>query len=303
MNDFFHKYGKTLILAFEQGEKEYDEAALEEKKTSVEYYDGEADIRSFCLDKIGTHHPDRIYVEMNAMIPGLREQFPEIMHVAVSVCWFDWATLPLYFVNFRQMIQVMVSQSQQITFRDCPSKELLAPYSEAFRLMNHRASYLRQDPMGYHEKAFDLFLPFSLEENEITVTEDAYLPFWLDASDHPEHYDGKTLCFPDPLELRRIGNDGPFSSAKTGQNGILSAGRVVMTCCMADLQFMSFELVSESAGPGHDGTADAGHTPEGWVTFDALAKTGTGEYGRRILKLAPIRMTSARPPAELILKP
>ena len=49
------------------------------------------------------------------------------------------------------------------------------PYS-AFRLMNPDASYLRQDPMGYHEKAFSLFLPFSLDEDEITITEDWYLP-------------------------------------------------------------------------------------------------------------------------------
>ena len=280
LNDYFHKYGTTLILCFEQGEAEYDVQALQEKRTYVAYYEGETDIAGFCRDRIEEYRPDRIYVEMNTMMPGLREQFPENMHVTYVTTWIDWTTMKLYFVNFLQMINQMVSQSHQVTFRGCPSKELLAPYSQAFQLMNRKAVYLRQDPMGYHEKAFDLFLPYSLEDPEITITRNSFLPLWLDASEHPEHYEGKTLVFSDPLELRRRENDAPWS-----------AGRVVMTCCMADLQFMGFELTGETAA-ALDG---------GWICFRAVAQTGTAEYGRRVLKLSPVCISPAKPPKETIL--
>lgn len=278
-NDFFYKYGTTLILCFEQGEEEYDEEALSARRTSVAYYEGDEDVGAFCRRSIGRFRPDRIYVEMNIMMPDLREQFPDSMKVAFAVTWLDWATLPLYFLNFKQMIQKMVALSQQVTFRGCPSKELLVPYSQPFRLMNRKASYLRQDPMGYHERAFDRLLPFSLDANEITIAEGYYIYFWLDAFDHPEHYEGKTLRFSDPLELRRSGAGEPWS-----------AGRVVMVCCMADQQFMAFALED-----------DQDISYGGWVVFDAVARIGTDEYGQKRLKLQPIDSRRVRAPERLVL--
>lgn len=281
LQDYFHKYGTTLILCFEQGEQEYDIEKLAEKKTSVEYYEGETDLPGFCRDKIEKNQPDRIYVEMNIMMSGLRESFPEMMNITYITTRIDWTTLDLYILNFKQMIQQMVSESHQITFCNCPSKEQLASYSQIFRLMNHRATYLRQDPMGYHERAFDLFVPFSLDEPVIEINRERYLPFWLDAAEHPEHYEGKTLVFTDPVELRHIEESEPWS-----------AGRVVMTCCMADLQFMGFEITE----------GDPGFLNGGWVCLKALGMTGTAEFGRRVLKLKLISTEPAMPPEEWILQ-
>ena len=282
-NDFFHKYGTTLILCFEQGQSEYDLDLLSAKRTHVEFFEGMAepeDVAVFCQKNISKYQPDRIYAEMNIMMQGLRDMFPEIMNVTYVTTRIAWRTLKLYLDNFSPMMNEMVRASHQITFVDCPSKEILAPYSQTFRLMNRSASYLRQDPMGYHEKAFDIFVPFSLDRTEIVITENMYLPLWLDAADHPEHYDGKTLIFTDPLELRRQGENEPWI-----------AGRVVMTCCMADLQFMGFELSRE----------DTLSANSGWILLEALALPGTDRYGRRILKLQPLKTNSATPPESLIL--
>ena len=278
-NDYFYKYGTTLILCFEQGETPYDQALLSERRTTIAYYDGDRDIRDFCLCSIEDNNPDRIYVEMNTMTPGLRQQLPPCMQVGYAITWIDWATLPLYYANFKQLINQMVSDSQQVIFRGCPSRELLAPYSQGFRVMNQQAVYLRQDPMGYHEKAFDLFLPCSLEAPEITIDEGTFVPLWLDALDHPEHYEGKTVHITDPLELRREDTDSPWA-----------AGRVVMACCMADLQFMAFEITPEPDG-----------CTGGWVLLDAHVQVGTDAYGRKRMRLEPIRIHPASPPGNLIL--
>ena len=281
-SDYFYRYGSTLILSFEEGEAAYDTAALEAKRARVYLHDGAEDVGQFCLRAIRECRPDRIWVEMNAMMGGLRQQLPECMRVTYACTWIDWTTLGSYFANLRTMLKEMVAASRQVTFRCCPSKEALAPYAQAFEVMNPKASYLRQDPMGYHEKAFDLFLPFSVADAEITVSSAHYLPLWLDALEHPEHYEGKKLRFTDPLELRRL----PGREA-------LSAGRTVMVCCMADLQFMGFDLLE-------------GEVPvpeEGWITLSALARQGTAEYGRRVLKLSPLSVQSAPAPASGILSP
>lgn len=277
LNDTFYKHGTTLILCFEQGEAEFDEKALAERNASVAYHDREEDVSAFCTRCIEAYRPDRIYVEMNAMMQDLPSRLPESMRVSYAVTWIDWQTLPVYYVNFTQMIREMVSRSQQVVFRGCPAKELLEPYSQAFRLMNQKASYLRQDPMGYHEKAFDLFLPFSPEDREITVTEDRFVPLWLDALDHPERYEGKRLRFTAPLELRQSEAGGPWR-----------AGRVVMACCMADLQFMAFELAS-GGGSG------------GWAVFDATAHVGKDAFGQRKLILKPDDVHFVSAPGQAII--
>ena len=284
-DDRFYKRGSTLILCFEKGEARYDEDLLAERNASLVCYDG-GDVRSFCENAINAHCPDRIYVEMNSGMEELREQFPECMRISFVITLIDWATFQAYYATGLQTIRRMVSESHQVTFRGCPMRRMLEPYSQAFRVMNPKAVYLRQDPMGYHEKAFDLFVPFSLEDAEITICEKNYLPFWLDAFDHPEHYSGKLIRFTDPLEIRRNGADGS-----------LRCGRVVMTCCMADLQFMSFEL---DAGSGPDTAAERSDGPEtGWAELEAAADTVTDLYGRKKLKLIPENIRFVQAPEEL----
>lgn len=62
-----------------------------------------------------------------------------------------------------------------------------------------------------------------------------------------------------------------------------------MICCMADLQFMAFELDTQT------------DVPEGWAAFDARAEIGRDEYGRKKLKLKASGLRSVPPPGSLIL--
>ena len=281
LNDVFRKYGSTLILCFEQGEEEFDPDTLAQNNASVVFYDG-GDVAAFCLDAIEKYRPARLYVEMNAMMADLRESLPACLKKTFAITLIDWNTMPQYYTNFMQMMKQMVTDSQQVVFRGCPSADLLAPYSQAFRLMNPKASYLRRDPMGYHEKAFGMFLPYSLEDAEIVIDEGRFLPFWLDALDHPEHYEGKEIVLADPVELRRAGEAGKWV-----------CGRVVMTCCMQDLQFMGVEAeVSEE---------DAEACREGWMIGRAEARAVTGEYGRRKVRLRMKGWKYASAPGEMVL--
>ena len=278
VHDYFHKYGTTLILCFEEGEESFDESLLAAFRTSTAYYEDGEDVTDFCLRMLEKYRPDRIYVEMNIMMDGLSGRFPPEMKSTFNVTLFDWATLGVYMANLKQHVSTMVSASHQVIFRDCPSRELLAPYSQQFRVMNRTASYLRRDPMGYHEKAFDLFVPYSLDAAELEISENEYIPFWLDAHDHPEHYEKKRIRFTDPLEIRQ-------GTPMPGYN----AGRVVMTCCMADLQYMGFGLdVSEEI----DGK---------WVLADTEAVVAADIYRRQFLKLRVRKLTAVPAPEELIL--
>ena len=103
-NDYFYRYGTTLILCFEQGEEAYDPQALAEKRTTVAYYEGEEDVGAFCRRSIEKLRPDRIYVEMNAMMQGLREKLPAIMEVTFVQTLIDWSTMEIGRASCRERV-------------------------------------------------------------------------------------------------------------------------------------------------------------------------------------------------------
>ena len=270
-HDYFHKRGSTLILCFEAGETEYDAQKLNPFRTAVAHYEGGEDITAFCRASIQRHAPDRIYVEMNGMMDGLRDRLPQEMKVVYSTMQIDGGTLPLYMANMRQLLQNMASVCDLITINRCPERQSLAQYSRIFRLMNRKATYLWQGPGGYHEKAFDDMVPFDLEQEAIDIGEAEFVPFVLDAAEHPEHYEGKTVSL-------------------TGQIREGLVGRTVMTCCLADLQFLGVACEGE-AFPGH-----------GWARIRGVGTIGKDQYGQRRLVL---RVAEARPmdqPKDLIIR-
>ena len=66
-----------------------------------------------------------------------------------------------------------------------------------------------------------------------------------------------------------------------------------MSCCMQDLQFMSFELELSRENAAED--------REGWMTGRAAATVAAGEFGRRKLRLRMKERQAAAPPEEMIL--
>ena len=67
---FFHRRGRTLLLCFEEGETAYDLERLADFRTEVAFWNGARDITGFCRGALERHGPDRVFVEMNAMLPG-----------------------------------------------------------------------------------------------------------------------------------------------------------------------------------------------------------------------------------------
>ena len=277
---FFHKRGSTLILAFEEGETEYDEEKLRGFRTEVAYC-GEEDAASFCAAALERFRPDRVYVEMNAMREGLRESLPEELQVVFTVTLLDGTTLPLYYNNMRQLVQNMIASSDMAIFNRCPDKTALSSYAVPFRLMNRRCDFLWQSGMGYSEKAFGRLLPYDISADHLDIREEDYPVWHLDAHENPAAYDGKTVAFDAQLRAR---DDLP--------DGCLFLGRSVMTCCVRDIQFLGFVC-----------DAPAGEAPrEGsWVRVTAQAYCREDRYHTRTVALKGLKLDPAPAPGQQVL--
>ena len=271
---FFHKRGSTLILAFEEGETEYDEEKLRGFRTEVAYC-GEEDAASFCTAALERFRPDRVYVEMNAMREGLRESLPEELQVVFTVTLLDGTTLPLYYNNMRQLVQNMIAASDMAIFRRCPDKAALSPYAVPFRLMNRRCDFLWQSEMGYSEKAFGRQLPYDIAASRLEIREEDYPVWHLDSHENPAAYEGKTVTF-----------DAQVRSRDDLPEGCRFLGRSVMTCCIRDIQFLGFVCECPESDALREGS---------WVrvTAEALLREDRYHAGTIVLRATDLRPSPA----------
>lgn len=228
-HDFFHKRGTTLILSFEQGEIEYDENRLKDYRCKVVYYQ-QGDITAFISNTIDQYQPDRLYIENNNMLCDFPNQFDSRQKLVFSVTLFTKENFKSYFNNLIATIQSMVQVSDMVIFNRFDDKTELEPYATTFQLMNPKCQYLLKTKMGYSEKAFGHLLPYSLENCEINLQPNDYPLYYLDSHENPEKYQGKILT-------------GLFQIQQ--KDGGFAAGRTVMVCCLADLQFLSYPILSD----------------------------------------------------------
>jgi len=281
-HDYFYRHGRTLILSFEDGEVRYDTEKLRSFNTDAVYFQGEGseEITAFCLASIEKYRPDRIYMEDNAMMDDLKAALPPCMALEAKTALIDGTTLALYFNNMRQKMLNIVKDCRLVIFNRVPDKEDLKPYGNAFRIMEQRAAYLWESPAGYHEKAFAGSFAFDTAQDPINIRDCDYASFFLDSLENPDSYVGKEIEIDAQVRLEDAGAD------------TFRVGRMVMTCCLADVQFLSFSCKKEVGIDPSDNS---------WTHLRARCGTGADEYGRKRLVLEPVSVGATKPPDSLIV--
>ena len=227
-HDFFYKYGSTLIISFEQGEIEYPIDKLKQYNTSIIYYKG-GDINTFFSHSIDLFQPDRIYIEDNLMLSNIIESIDKRMKIVFTHGLISKSNFQIYFANMKQLFYSMVKRCNMVTFNRFDDKNQLFDYRDSFRLMNDKCSFLFKNNMGYSEKAFGNFLPYDINQNVISIRQEDYAIFFLDCNENYQNYLNKVVEL--TVQVRK--EDDHFI-----------AGRLVMTCCMADIQFLGFKIQS-----------------------------------------------------------
>ncbi|MBR4456850.1 MAG: hypothetical protein IKS32_11635 [Solobacterium sp.] len=279
-HDYFYRHGSTLILCFEEGEQAYEEAALSERRGSVSFYEGNETVRDFCLREIARVKPDRVIIEDNVMIPDLSESLPDVLRIRAKTSLISGVTLAPFFRNLKPQFTQVLKDANLVLFNRVSDKESLAAYSTPFRLINPRASYLWQSPMGYHEKAFGIPLTYDKNDSVLTIREEDYACFYLDSLESPEDYSGKMV------ELTLQIQDEPVPD-----DTFVFGGRKVFTCCFADIQNLGFFIRKEES-----------FQPErySWVHISAKAYTASVFHQKRLCLSVQNAEQTAPPKQELI---
>lgn len=228
---YFRTKGKTLLIVCEEGENDYEERLLKSTNTVVEYIEEEEDFNPDALVALDAkHNPERILVEYNGMWNFKNMKLPVMWNLEQQITVIDCSSFELYFSNMKSLLAEQIRNSDLILFNRCDGlTENLPSYKRNVKAINQKADIIFEDQNGEVDVTLDEDLPFDLNDDPIELNNYGYGMFYLDALDHVERYEGKNVKFKGMVLIPPEFPEGRFVP-----------GRMAMTCCAQDMQFLGF---------------------------------------------------------------
>lgn len=230
----------TLLIAFEDGEVEYDVKELEEENIHLEIIE-EEDFTSEKLLELGRkYNPENVMIEYNGMweLDRLFQiQVPAGWTVVQVISFVDATTFDLYVNNMKKIMMDQLRNADMIIFNRCDENTKTAEYRRSIRAVNRRAQVIFEDnegkPMDMNE---EVVLPYDIDGDTIELGEEDFGLFYVDAADNPDRYVGKKIKF--KAQAHRPSNYKPNEFVP---------GRFAMTCCADDIAFIGFKSYYKGA--------------------------------------------------------
>lgn len=228
---YFRTKGTTLLIVCEEGEEEYDEKVLKATNTEVFYADNESDISpDNLIDLDKKYRPSRIIIEYNGMWNYKNFKLPFLWKLEQQITTVDASNFELYYNNMRSLLAEMIRKSEMIIFNRCDNiTEKLASYKRNVKALNQKADIIFEDKDGEVNMTLEEELPYDVSKDCINLTDETYGIWYLDTLDNFQRYLGKKVSFTASVLI-------PGDFAK----GYFVPGRMIMTCCAEDIQFLGF---------------------------------------------------------------
>ena len=231
-DEYFSDGERNLVLACEEGIEEYEEEILKQANATLVMLEDKTEFNeSFLAECQKKYKPTQIVLEYNCMwgMDFLRDMYmPKGWFVAQVITVVDASTFDVYLKNMKSIFMEMAKDSDLIIFNRSSDETPAAVYKRNMRAVNPKAQVVFEREDGTMLK-FEEELPFDLDAEVIEIADTDYGIWYIDAMDHPERYDGKTLRF-----------KGMAYTGKHLPEGYFVPGRMAMTCCADDTAFIGF---------------------------------------------------------------
>lgn len=238
-DDMFDDQAKTLILACEEGEEEYEEAVLQKGNAVCEYIEDEESFNGKVVEKfLKKHHPDRVIIEYNGMwttvhIPEIYDELEELCPdkeiIFQTIDVVNDESFALYMKNMPSLMVEQFKVSEMIIVNRCTvEKTNKAAIRGSVKAVNPRAQivYESEDEAFYEMKEE---MPFDVKADVIEVQDDDFGMWYIDMMDNQPVYSGKTMKL-----------TGVIQKPKGLAADSVVFGRYAMTCCADDIQYLGF---------------------------------------------------------------
>ena len=225
----FNAGERTLLLAFEEGEEEFDFSTYPSTNVYLEVLDQETVTAKQLQALVKKYKAQRVVAELNGMqmVGDLYSRFPQDWVVAQEVMFADSTTFMTYNANMRNLVMDKLAGAQMVVFNRLEPGTDTMPLHKIARAANRRIDILYDFTDG--TTSFDDVvdpLPFDINADVITIADSDFALWFRDISEEPSKYDGKTVCFKAQVAMLR-----------REKNNMFAPGRFVMTCCVDDIEF------------------------------------------------------------------
>ena len=185
------------------------------------------------------HQPERVIIEYNGMwlVSDFEKmQLPQGWGVEQQITCVDASTFQMYMANMKYIFMDMIRNSDMVIFNRCKEDDPLPTYRRGIKVANQRAEVIFEDEEGELGDIFQDEMPFDINAPVIDILPEDYGIWFVDAMDHPENYEGKTVKFKARV-MKPRGMGSKF----------FVPGRTAMTCCADDTTFLGYVCKSAYA--------------------------------------------------------
>ena len=229
----FTRDERTLVVCCEEGLEEIEPALLKKAHTEVEFIEDEDEFDADTLRAfVRAHHPDRVIVEMNGMwdLDAALARVPKVLEVYQIITTVNAETFDLYAKNMGQRMLQHITDADMVVFNRATEETRQLIRDRNVRSMNPKASiYFENDDGTSEDYGAGMPPPYDMDAPVIEIEDEHFGIFYLDASENPENYDGKTVRFKGyTYRGRNIAKDE------------FVPGRMGMVCCAEDIRFVGF---------------------------------------------------------------
>lgn len=218
---------KTLLLVSEQGEIEYDQEQLESFNCDIVYISSEDQWDYYYFEELkAKYNPSQVLVELNGMYNVNRFlacSKPDEWEVVQVLTTINAKTFSLYIQNMRSLLFQHVVHTDLLIFNRIDDSIKKSFLRNNIKAINSTCQIIYEKDDGTINSLEDDELPFDISASELDILDHDFGLFCMDALEHPEKYDGKTVS----LKGKFIGKD------KQLEDGFV-IGRLAMVCCEED---------------------------------------------------------------------
>lgn len=271
---------RTLLFCCEEGEEEYDAAALLKQNVVLINIENYEDLTTQMLrDYEKKYKPEQVLFEYNGMwsMAELDMQIlPENWILYQIVVTVEAPTFQVYAQNMASLMMEKLRNADMIIFNRCDDelKEMLRKRN--IKMLNRQAAIYLEFEDGRESEDYDSGVPpFDMSGEVLELSDEDYGVWYTDVQEHPDRYEGKKVRY-----------RGMVAKSAKFPEGSFVAGRFAMVCCADDTTFLGMICF----GPDHEKVKT-----KDWVWVTAEVRT---EYVKLYHGDGPVLHTIKVEPAE-----
>lgn len=285
-DDGFSEGERTLLLVCEEGEEEYDPEMLKKCNTVMVTLESEDDMAGDKLIELDAKYkPERVLIEYNStwLLQALYSaKKPQNWELAQIITLIDATTFEIYLKNMRTFMADGIQEGDLIIFNRCTPDMPKSKWRRAALAMNNTARIFFENTDGSMEDGVsDEDLPYDVSAPVVEIEDTQFGVFYLDAMEHPDRYDGKTIH----VKGRAFRMNGMPKKC-------FVFGRHAMTCCVNDIGGIGYLCKVQGELPKKDA----------WIMLTAKVEAAFSPlHNRDAIILIAQTINPAKPPEEEIV--